>query len=316
MTLEFILHIIFLSLTCLACSILAFTITGLYFKHKCKESDAVYKKVTQAAVSKVHTYYRVKEKKNLALYSFIENLIVKANIRVSIVNPLSVLLISILIGIVSFSYLLSITYWLNALIIAMFFMTIPSVIIYFIAQSVAARTDKSIIDFANVMQNFLEIEDDITFAFENIANFNLKPLSQYCCDYVFDIRHGYTSIDALHRFQKKIDNAQLRRLIHTLINCSQNSGKYLLVVERFKNNYIELYDKLLTRKKEAYKARLSILIMIGIMCVVFTCLIITNYHLLELLSTTLVGNILSSFALVAIISAFFVALNVGHFDFD
>lgn len=310
-----ILHIVFFILTCLSCASLSFYLSKLYYERR-KNLIDITSHSEKAAVVRLKSYYKLKDKKEIRLFSFLNNLILKANIRLGYINAVTITLLSLLIFCISFLVCNKFTYWLNSLILAVFFMTIPTVVIYFIGQYIGERTDKSIIDFSNLCQNFLEIKDDITFAFENIAQFNLNPLSTYCRDYVFDIKHGYTSIDALRRFQNKISNAQLRRLFHTLINCNQNAGKYLLVVERFKNNYIELYDKLLMRKKEAYKARLSILVMIAIMAIIFICLISSNHRVLILLSTTFIGKIISSFTLVAFIFAFFIALNVGHFNFD
>ncbi|WP_026883537.1 hypothetical protein [Clostridium akagii] len=294
---------------------LSYVICYYFLKKNIDISKYLNKEDISYEMKKIKDYYKYNNKRDNKLTVFIRDTIKRANIRNKFINPSIIIFVSIIISGISFIFLFQILIFIQALILSLFIFTMPCTIIYFISEIVGSKTNKSIIDFLNLLDNHLEIKDDINFAIKNCTTFELEPLTTYCKDYDFDTSYGDTPMVALNKFSNKVDNEQLKNLFKRLINCNKNSGKYKLVVKRFKENYLDLYDKMLDRRKDATKSRFFIIIMIVSIVIVILLLIVSNNNLQYLLMTTKVGQTLVTFLMISLIVTFFIAIDVGRFKF-
>lgn len=266
----------------------------------------------------VTKHFKTIEKEEPKLIKYIKGLLTKANIRSPLVNVTSVILISVISGVIGFSISKSFLTSIQALIVGAFFITLPGVIILLYGEKIGTRTNQYFIDFLGILQNYLEIKDDINFAMDNVRNprFKLGVLNRFAEEYMYDIKHGYTIEQALNNFSLKIDNGEIKNLCQTLTNCSKTSGKYLLVVKRYAENYTEIFDKLIERQDGAKKERKQILLMLVSAIMVLLATSFSQKDMFSKLQTSAIGQGLVILLIISLIILFYLSIYVGRFEFD
>lgn len=254
----------------------------------------------------------------IAPIEYLRKLIIRSNLHHRYFTPYTLLAISSILFITSLIMLSKMLQIAEAFFIALFVAFIPEIILYLYGESKSKAMNGSYIGFLNILENFLSTRDDINYAIEQASNYQkqLPLISDYCREYMFDISHGFTPMDSLRKFSNKIDNVQMKNLLYTLISCNINSGKYLNVVKQSKANYLELYDKLIERQIRARKGRMTILVMLVLYALIFVALNFINGNMYYILTQTSFGIAVTIFSIFSFIITFFVAINVGHFNFD
>lgn len=306
----------FFLITGAVCVALSFVITKYCFLNEKKIKKLLYQKSNENSVAQLKAYFKKQNKKNNPLMKYLRVLILKAKLNNPLITPFSVIFVSAVLGIVAFIALCSKIFLSLTIVITLFAFTIPVVILDLLADRNGGKTNSRVIDFIGTVENFLEIKDDINYALEAVTTYDIHPLSDFAADYTYDVHHGYTSIDALKRFSEKLSNAQFKNYFNTLINCSNNSGKYLLVTQRFKEFYLALYEKMQDRQKAAMINRIMVSAFIAIIFLMVFLMAQISPNIYYLLLFTQIGHEITTFSATSIIVTFYTLINVGKFDFD
>lgn len=266
----------------------------------------------------VSQHFNEIEKEEGKLKTFLKSILIKSNLKNPLINESSIIVMSVLFGIIVFLQSIKILTFLQGFIVGGFACTLPGTILYMYGEKIGDKTNEYFIDFLNLLLNFLEIKDDINFAMENATKprYKIGILKQFAQEYTFDIKHGKTTEQALISFSKKIDNEQIKNLCKTLVNCSKTSGMYLLVVRRYTENYVELYDKLIERKTIAKKKRLEMFSLLGGGILVLLGTSLTKKGMFVSLQSSFIGQGLICLVLLSCIYLFFIAIYIGKFEFD
>lgn len=313
-----IVFIITILLTIILLIKLSYNIVALYYEKQTDIKELLNENTSKIESKRIRQHFKEIEKEETRVVRFIKLLLLKANIKSDFLNVYTILMLSVLSGVLSFIVANLILTWFQSLIVGGFGALLPTTILYMIAEWIGDKTNFYFIDLLNLLQNYLEIKDDINFAMSSVINprYKIGNLKQFIEEYVFDIGHGYSTEDSLARFSNKVDNQQIKDLCNTLINCSKTSGKYLLVISRYSSNYVELYDKLIERRTEAKKKRGGMFSVFGVGILLLLATSISNEKMFETLQASRIGQGLVSLTLISLIIVFFLAISIGKFEFD
>lgn len=299
-------------------AILSYNSLKMYYDNKINIEKIFNEKVSKSESKNIKKHFKRIEKKEIKIITFLKALILRANLRSRVINVYTIIAVSIVTGIILFKigskFLVGMEVWL----VGIFGVTIPSTVLYLVAEKVGDKTNLYFIDFLTLLQNYLEIKDDINFAMHCVSNpkYKIGNLTRFINEYIFDTSHGYDTEEALIRFSSKIDNEQIKDLVDVIIDSSKTSGKYLMVVGRYATNYMSIYDELLTRKKSAKKKRRELW---GILLMSIALMIATTKiqkGVFSMVQSTIIGQALISFFILSLIILFFIGISVGRFDFD
>lgn len=238
------------------------------------------------------------------------------NTKFKIVTPFVVILINAASSLIF--YLISvntINIIYSNIIFLMFGFIVPQIILKLIIILKGSKVDKMLIDFMNILINFLSIKNDIVYAIENSVKYTNDPIKTFLEKFVFEVQHGVPPYIALVNLSKSIENEQFKFLCKALSLCNKTSGKYLQITSKAKDLYIKTYEKDLERKNEALKSSFELISMVIIAAVTIYLLKFINPNLFIQLKTSQAGQILVSYVILSISVVIIIALSSLKFDY-
>ncbi|MBU3173292.1 type II secretion system F family protein [Clostridium estertheticum] len=278
-----------------------------YVEEEQKRQMEIIKKKFYIQTNKKHRYTE-----------YLRFLITKSTInnRFKIVTPLTMIIINVLTSIVFYSLsslTLNIIY--SNILIGAFGFVVPQLFLMVLTALKGNKVDKMLIDYMNLLINFLSVQNNIVYAIENSTKFIEEPLKTFSEQFLFEVNHGVPPYTALLGLGKKVENTQFKFLCKTLSLCNTTSGKYLMITTKAKDLYMKTYDKDMERKNEALKSSFGIVGMVAIGAATIYTLSFINPKLFIQLTTTTMGQLLTSYIVFSFIVVILIAVNSLSFDY-
>lgn len=302
---------------CVLYTILFLIEKGVYIKIKQGFSDYVEEEEKQQIESLKRKFY-VKTKKKFKYIEYLRLLITKSTInkKIKIITPVTVIVINILTSILFYTVSDKLIDVIPTnIVISIFGFIFPQLVLKILAIFKGNKVDKMLIDYMNLLINFLSIQDNVVYAIEHsVVNIN-EPLKTFSEQFIFEVKHGIPPYKALLSLGSKVENEQFKFMCKMLSLCNRTSGKYLLVTTKAKNLYIKTYGKDMDRKNEVLKNSMGLLGMVVLGIIGVKLLTLINPNLLYQLKTTSVGHVLITYLVFTFIVVILIAINSLKFDY-
>ena len=238
------------------------------------------------------------------------------NTKFKIVTPFVIILLNAASSLIFYlisAKTISIIY--SNIIFLIFGFLVPQIFLKMIIILKGSKVDKMLIDFMNILINFLSVKNDIVYAIENSVKYASDPIKTFLEKFVFEVQHGVPPYTALVNLGKSVENEQFKFLCKALSLCNKTSGKYLQITSKAKDLYIKTYEKDLERKNEALKSSFGLIGMVIIAAITLYLLKIINPNLFIQLKESHFGQFLVSYVVLSLLIVILIALNSLKFDY-
>lgn len=221
-------------------------------------------------------------------------LIDKSNIRrfISFMNFYVLLLISIIVFVVSYILVYGfLKFAVSSFIIAGIFFFIPTVILEIMGLYNSDYTRRKLGYFISILRQWVDVKEDIIYAFEKSVASVSDPLKSYIVDMTIQIRRGMDPQDALTLLEKKIGNPQFTDFI---LNIKQNikyRGNLKVLLSNMEEQFYKLEQEFNRRKISTFWDKIYIVIAMIFVIIIAFLLVKSNPKALNFYTDTMQGKL-------------------------
>lgn len=127
--------------------------------------------------------------------------------------------------------------------------------------------DENILQFADLLESYSSISDDIVDILERSVEYLEEPLYHMVKECVTESKTDGNVKMALQRLRMRVGNRKFSELMLNIEECSQSNADYASVIGRCKNSISIYISEKEERAHMAKDAKINILIMLGVMAV-------------------------------------------------
>lgn len=220
-------------------------------------------------------------------------LIDKSNVRrfIPFMNFYVLLFISLLVFVISYVFIYGfLKFPPSSVIIAGVFFFLPAVILEIMGFYNSDYTRRKLGYFISILMQWIDVKEDIIYAFEKSVPVVGEPLKSYIRDMVIQVRMGMDPQDALTILQMKIGNPQFTDFI---LNIKQNikyRGNLKVLLSNMEKQFYKIEQEFNRRKISTFWDRIYIVLAMFLVIVVAYFLIKSNPKALNFYTNTGVGK--------------------------
>lgn len=127
--------------------------------------------------------------------------------------------------------------------------------------------DENILQFADLLESYSSISDDIVDILERSSEYLEEPLCHMVKECVTESKTDGNVRMALQRLRMRVGNRKLSELLLNIEECAQSNADYASVIGRCKNSISIYISEKEERAHIAKDAKINIVIMLGVMLV-------------------------------------------------
>lgn len=221
-------------------------------------------------------------------------LIDKSNVRrfIPFMNFYVLLFASLLIFIVSYMFIYEfLKFPPSSVIIAGVFFFIPAIILEIMGFYNSDYTRRKLGYFISILMQWIDVKEDIIYAFEKSVPVVGEPLKSYIRDMTVQVRRGMDPQDALTILKMKIDNPQFTDFI---LNIKQNikyRGDLKVLLDNMEEQFYKLEQEFNRRKISTFWDKIYIVIAMVFVIIIAFMLIRSNPKALNFYTNTIEGKL-------------------------
>lgn len=243
-------------------------------------------------------------------------LIDKSNIRrfIPFMNFYFLLFISLLSFIISYIFIYGfLRFFFSSLLIAAVFFFIPAIILEIMGFYNSDYTRRKLAYFISILVQWIDVKEDIVFAFEKSIMAVGEPLRSYIRDMTIQVKRGMETQDALDLLEKKIGNPQFTDFILNIKQSIKYRGDLKLLLKNMEDQFYKLETEFNRRKITTFWDRIYNVIAMILVIVVAYLLIRSNPKALNYYTNTAAGKgYITLFAILYSLS-FYNLIGTGRF---
>lgn len=221
-------------------------------------------------------------------------LIDKSNIRrfIPFMNFYVLLLVSLLVFAISYVFMYRfLRFAISSFIIAGIFFFIPVIILEIMSLYNSDYTRRKLGYFISIIRQWIDVKEDIVYAFEKSVSSVGDPLKSYIVDMTVQIRRGMDPQDALTLLEKKIGNPQFTDFI---LNIKQNikyRGNLKVLLSNMEEQFYKLEQEFNRRKISTFWDKIYIVMAMIFVIIIAFLLIRSNPKALNFYTNTIQGKL-------------------------
>lgn len=127
--------------------------------------------------------------------------------------------------------------------------------------------DENVLQFADMLEGYSAVSDDIVDIFERCAEYLDEPLKSAIKHCVAESRIDGNIKLALQRMRIRLGHRKLNEMLVNIEECSLNNADYRAVITRLKNSIGIYISEREERSKMARDAKVNMLIMLGVLVI-------------------------------------------------
>lgn len=271
--------------------------------------------VSRLRMSSEESDFRVK----LGFFEAIDlRLIERSNIR-SYIPILNVYVLLILITAI-FLVLLGPVYslfnsWKTTFVVSLFISLIPAVLLDSLTVYNASKTRKITANFLSLLLSWLEVKNDLIFAFERVADDIEAPLRFYLIDSVAQLKSGIDAEQVFDILSYKINTEHFYTITKNFKSVFKNGGDVIGLVKVLEDEAYMIDNEFETRVTDTFTTRMLLnLLLLGASFFLVGALLL-DPTLKELYTTTEGGKNIMFFATIIFVAGFLWNLKSGSSEF-
>ncbi len=220
-------------------------------------------------------------------------LIDKSNIRryIPFMNFYVLLLMSSLVFFITYITIYDFLRFLpSSAIIAGVFFFMPSIVLEIMGFYNSDYTRRKLGYFISVLMQWIDVKEDIIYAFEKAIPVIGEPLKSYIRDMTVQVRRGMDPQDALTILKMKIDNPQFTDFI---LNIKQNikyRGDLKVLLNNMEEQFYKLEQEFNRRKISTFWDKIYIVLAMILVVIIAFMLIRSNPKALNFYTNTIEGK--------------------------
>ena len=289
-------HVLILMVTSYIAWLIAISTNGDYIKTELKKG---YKKLNEGYIDRRLQREVKKYTKTITVkMSFVDKvelfLIDKSNIRrfIPFMNFYVLLLISSLVFFIAYVTIYDfLRFSPSSAMIAGVFFFVPSIMLEIMGFYNSDYTRRKLGYFISVIMQWVDVKEDIIYAFEKAIPVVGEPLKSYIRDMTVQVRRGMDPQDALTILKMKIDNPQFTDFI---LNIKQNikyRGNLKVLLNNMEEQFYKLEQEFNRRKISTFWDKIYIVLAMILVIFVAFMLIRSNPKALNFYTNTQEGKI-------------------------
>ena len=229
-------------------------------------------------------------------YSFIQELdlmIERSGLRkkMPFLNTEVYIAITIILSIIGFMIGNALTrIWLFGLLITMVIILSSYALIYILSGVSYEKTDKAILPFINILENYSGASDDIVSILGRTYPYIDSPLKDYVEEFYNEATTSGDITRAFRNLEAKIENERFKEIIRNIEICSRHEANYQEIIRDTRNTLMDYLEEKQKRKAIISHGRVEIVMSIvlsSVMVAMFTSFV---PNLFGLLIDTPIGN--------------------------
>ncbi|WP_343246766.1 hypothetical protein [Diplocloster hominis] len=196
--------------------------------------------------------------------------------------------------------------WVLTIPAAAFTMFLFYLVIYSLSVSNYKKTQNSITQFANLLENFSETSDDLIFIFEKVCPYLDVPLRPALQECVSTARNTGNVEEALRNLELQIEHPQFRNLIRNLEICSRHEANYAEIIRDNRRSLQEYLQDQKERKALYDNGRIEISIIL-LLCLVVTSMLngFIRHGFLYVLFHSVIGNGIALYCMIVLLACLY-----------
>lgn len=202
-------------------------------------------------------------------------------------------------GIAIFLLVQSVTGLLLGVMAFLVVMLISFLILYFLAGHNYKKTEKMLLNFANLLENYSKTTDDIIAIFQKVVPYMENPIRdalEECC--IKAVSTGKVSA-SLNELSDKIEHEKFRELIRNLEICSRYEANYAEIITESKCNLREYMAAKEKRKEVKNDCKINIVIMLLASMLIINMLTgLGEKSVWAVLTGSLIGNFIILYCMI------------------
>ncbi len=243
-------------------------------------------------------------------------LIDKSNIRrfIPFMNFYVLLFISLLVFVVSYIFIYGfLKFSVSSFIIAGIFFFIPSIVLEIMGLYNSDYTRRKLGYFISIIRQWIDVKEDIIYAFEKSIPPLGEPLKSYIRDTTVQVRRGMDPQDALTILQMKIGNPQFTDFILNIRQNIKYRGNLKILLSKMEEQFYKLEQEFNRRKISTFWDKIYIVIAMILVIIIAFLLIKSNPKALNFYTNTMQGKLyLTLFAILYSIG-FYIMTTISRF---
>lgn len=170
---------------------------------------------------------------------------------------------------------------------------ISYLILYFFSGYNYKKTEKTIMNFANLLENYSKTTDDIINIFQKVLPYTENPVKtalEECC--MFALTTGQVS-KSLYQLSNKIEHEKFKELIINLEICSRYEANYSEIITESKRNLREYIAAKEKRREMKNSSKIDILLLLLAGAIILKVVgQLGNDTIFSVLTSSTIGNII------------------------
>lgn len=221
-------------------------------------------------------------------------LIDKSNVRcfVPFMNFYVLLLISLFVFVISYVFAYGfLKFLISSFIIAGIFFFLPFIFLEIMGLYNSDYTRRKLGYFISVLRQWIDVKEDITYAFEKSIPAIEEPLKSYIRDMTVQVRRGMDPQDALTILQMKIGNPQFTDFILNIKQNMKYRGNLKVLLSNMEEQFYKLEQEFNRRKISTFWDKIYIVFAMIFVIIIAYMFIKSNPKALNFYTNTIEGKL-------------------------
>lgn len=198
-----------------------------------------------------------------------------------------------------------------ALIGILIVIIISYLILYFSSGYNYKKTEKIIVNFANLLENYSKTTDDIISIFQKVLPYTENPVRmalEECCTAA--LTTGQVSV-SLFQLSNKIEHEKFKELIRNLEICSRYEANYAEIISESRRNLREYIAAKEKRKEMKNSSKVDILLLLIAAVVILKVVSqLGEGSMITVLTSSFIGNIILLYCAVLLLIILFLFFSI------
>ena len=233
------------------------------------------------------------------------------NIIFPFINTETYMIVTLILAIAVFLLIQTFSSIVFGVIGILMLIIVSYLILYFLSGFNYKKTEKTIMNFANLLENYSKTTDDIISIFQKVLPYTENPVRtalEECC--MTALTTGQVSA-SLYQLSNKIEHEKFKELIRNLEICSRYEANYAEIISESKRNVREYIAAKEKRKEMKSSSKMDILLLMIASCVILQVVSgLGQVSIMSVLTSSLIGNLIILYCSAIILTIIFMFFSI------